>query len=272
MTVLHQNNAVADSISTADAAADERILGLSFFNGTTQDAVEHFRKTGGLLVAPASPALLKLNHDEEYRRALQHADFAIADSELLVVVWRLATGRKLRKISGISYLRYLLQHGISKSGGVFWVVSSDSAKKKAFPWLVANGVLVEEQDFYVAANREARAEDYALLMEIEKRQPRDVIIAMGAGVQERLGLYLRDYLHCQPRPNIHCVGAALGFLTGDQPPISDWSDQHNIGWLPRLWSQPRMLIPRIGIAFALIAMVLKYRSELPPLRRRWTEL
>ena len=109
-------------------------------------------------------------------------------------------------------------------------------------------------------------------MEIETRQPRDIVIAMAAGVQEQLGLYLRDYLHCQPRPNIHCVGAALGFLTGDQPPISEWADKHNLGWLPRLLSQPRMLIPRIGIAFALIGMVLKYRSELPPLRKRWTEV
>jgi UDP-N-acetyl-D-mannosaminuronic acid transferase (WecB/TagA/CpsF family) len=215
---------------------------------------------------------LKLNHDVGYRRALQQADLAIADSELLVVVWRAATGRKLRKISGISYLRSLLEHGISKRGGVFWVVSSDSAKEKAFRWLAANGVLVEEQDFYVTATREAKTEDYALLMEIEKRQPLDVIIAIGAGLQERLGLYLRDYLHCQPKPNIHCIGAALGFLTGDQPPISEWADRHNVGWLPRLLSQPRLLIPRIGIAIALIGMTLKYRSELPPLRSRWTEM
>ena len=271
MSLLDQKIAVAGRSSDITETADERILGISFFSGTAREAIEHFRKAGGLLVAPASPGLLKLYYDEEYRRALQQADLAIADSELLVLVWKLVTGRKLNKISGISYLRSLLDGGISKNDAVFWVVSSDLAKKRAFKWLAAHGFQSEEEDFYVASLQE-KTEDYALLLQIEKRKPRDVVIATVAGAQEKLGLYLRDYLHCQPRPNIHCLGAALGFLTGDQPPISDWADRHNLGWLPRLFSQPRLLIPRIGIAFALIGMVLKYRSELPPLRSRWTEL
>lgn len=254
----------------ADAPFD-RVLGVSFFNGTALDAVERFRKAGGILVAPATAALLKLYYDEEYRRALQEADLAIADSELLVVVWRLATGRKLRKISGLSYLRCLLEHGVSKSGDVFWIVSSQWAKERASQWLRGQGFQVEEQNFYLTPRRE-KTEDYALLLEIEERKPRDIVIAIGAGPQEKLGLYLRDYLNCKPRPNIHCVGAAWGFLTGNQPPISNWATRHNLGWLPRLFFQPRLLLPRIGIALALIRMILKYRAELPQLRTRWTEL
>ena len=72
-----------DAPSISPGVAHERILGISFFNGTARGAVEQFRQIGGYLVAPASPALVKLNYDEEYRRALQQADLAIADSELL---------------------------------------------------------------------------------------------------------------------------------------------------------------------------------------------
>jgi hypothetical protein len=40
----------------------------------------------------------------------------------------------------------------------------------------------------------------------------------------------------------------------------------------RLISQPGMILPRIGIAVVLAGMVFMYRSELPPLRNRWTDL
>ncbi len=270
MSVLDQKVSLVDRTLGGSEVPREQVLGISFFNGTAREVVQHFKNRGGYLVAPAAPALLKLYHDEEYRRALQEADLAIADSKLLVVVWKIATGRRLRKISGISYLRCFLEQPDCQTG-TFWVVASESAKQRAFQWLGNRGFPVEDQDFYVAPHRE-KVEDYALLLEIEKRQPHDIVIATAAGAQEKLGLYLRDYLHCERRPSIHCIGAALGFLTGDQPSISEWADKHDVGWLPRLLSQPRLLLPRIGIALALVGMILKYRSQLPPLRRRWTEL
>ena len=36
-----------------------------------------------------------------------------------------------------------------------------------------------------------------------------------------------------PAPAIHCIGAALGFLTGDQVRIPHWADQWILGWLFR---------------------------------------
>jgi N-acetylglucosaminyldiphosphoundecaprenol N-acetyl-beta-D-mannosaminyltransferase len=270
VSVVDQANTAAKRQPGA-AAPSERILGISFFKGTALEAVEHFRQASGYLVAPAAPALLKLRYDEEYRHALQQADMAIPDSGLLVWAWKLAGGETLTKISGIAYLRCLLENFLCDEGKTFWVVSSESAKVKASRCLIEKGFHVEEEDFHVAQDG-GKTEDYSLLLKIEKLRPRDIVIAIGTGTQEKLGLYLRDYLQCQPRPRIHCIGAALGFLTGDQPPISDWADKHHFGWLARVVSQPRLLLPRIGIALALVRMILKYRSELPPLRKRWTEM
>ena len=218
---------------------------------------------------PASPALIKLNYDTEYRLALQKADLALADSGLLVLLWRLARGRRLRKISGITYLKCLLADcETRKNEKLFWIVSSAAAKNKAITWLRGRGVPIAPDDCYVA-DREKQEHAHALLFEIEKCHPQHVIIAVSGPAQEKLGLYLRDLLLY--RPSIHCVGAALGFLTGDEPPIPDWAERCHLGWLVRLISQPRMFLPRIGIAVVLAAMVFMYRSELPPLRDRWTD-
>ena len=54
--------------------------------------------------------------------------------------------------------------------------------------------------------------------------------------QERLGLYLKQRLSY--RPAIHCIGAAIGFLSGDQVYIPVWADALGMGWLYRTLADP----------------------------------
>ena len=70
------------------------------------------------------------------------------------------------------------------------------------------------------------------------------------------------------RPAIHCIGAALGFITGDQISIPDWADRSYLGWFFRLLAQPRVFIPRLSRAFQLPWLILKYGEKLPPMRGR----
>jgi N-acetylglucosaminyldiphosphoundecaprenol N-acetyl-beta-D-mannosaminyltransferase len=247
----------------------ERVLGLSFFNGTCSEAVEHFLRVGGLLVAPVSPALVKLKYDVEYRRALQTANVTLADSVLLSLLWRIASGRRLRKNSGLSYLKALLGNGRFREETAFWLVSSDAAKENAVRWLREHG-FADRDNVCVVIDSDAQSERYELLTRIENQRPVHVMIALRSGGQEKLGMYLREYL--VNRPAIHCIGAALGFLTGDEAPIPDWAERYGLGWLARLVSQPRMFFPRLGSAGALAGMVFRYRTEMPHLRDRWADM
>src|ERR1700681_1239137 len=86
----------------------ETILGVNFFNGTVDEAVEAMCANRGLLVVPAAPALVKLSEDEGYRRAVTSADMAIADSGAMVLLWRIFTGRRLERISGLKFLKRLV--------------------------------------------------------------------------------------------------------------------------------------------------------------------
>jgi UDP-N-acetyl-D-mannosaminuronic acid transferase (WecB/TagA/CpsF family) len=65
---------------------------------------------------------------------------------------------------------------------------------------------------------------------------------------------------------MHCTGAALGFLTGDQFAIPDWADRLFLGWVFRLFSQPGVFIPRLSHAFELPLLIWKYGEKLPPLK------
>jgi exopolysaccharide biosynthesis WecB/TagA/CpsF family protein len=249
----------------------QRLLGIAFFTGTVAEAVERHGKTGGYVVIPAAPALLKLNYDEGYRKAMQNADLALADSGLLVLMAQMATGARLRKISGLSYFKELFEHGgLQESRSAFWIFASDNAKEKATRWLGDRGFQLEERQCFVAAAAASSSQDYAILVRLEEEKPKHVLIAMAGGGQEKLALYLRDYLLY--RPSIHCIGAALDLLSGEERAIPEWAERIHLGWVLRLVAQPRMFFPRIGIAFALVRMVFKYRSELPPLKKRWSDV
>jgi UDP-N-acetyl-D-mannosaminuronic acid transferase (WecB/TagA/CpsF family) len=67
-------------------------------------------------------------------------------------------------------------------------------------------------------------------------------------------------------PAIHCIGAAIAFLSGDQVNIPAWADKYFLGWAFRSFSEPRRYIPRYWQARKLLGLMLRNRSNLPALR------
>ena len=245
----------------------ETILGVRFFNGHVDLAVDFISEHGGLVVAPAAPALVKLRADEGYRAALTSADLAIADSGFMVLLWQIFRGEKLERISGLKYLKRLVLRLVTKPDErVLWILPSESARAKTMEWLCASGLREATDDCYIAPRYAAIIEDRRLLDKIDMQKPRHIVVGIGGGVQEKLGFYLRENLSY--RPAIHCIGAALGFLTGDQPPIPMWADRFYLGWLLRLLRQPHVFGPRYLSAFKLPGLILRHGRHLPPLTEK----
>jgi N-acetylglucosaminyldiphosphoundecaprenol N-acetyl-beta-D-mannosaminyltransferase len=239
-----------------------QILGIQFFNGNVDEAVQSMMRRGGFLIAPSGTCFSRLREDERYRRAVLGADLAIADSGLMVVLWRLIKRENVERISGLKYLKHLLGklkgEGIGK---VFWVLPSEQARQKLFSWSHRETFVLKQENCYVAPRYGFEVNDQNLVALIEQRRSAHVIIAIGSGPQEKLGYYLRENLSYQPA--IHCVGAALGFVTGDQIPIPDWADRLYVGWLWRLLAQPRTFVPRLSRGLELPWLLWKYGEKLP---------
>lgn len=240
----------------------QKILGIRFFAGDERGAIDEISRGGGLLVVPAAPALVNLAGDQLYCEALQEADFAIADSALMVLLWNLIESDRLPKLSGLKYLRTLVHHPEFGSGRAsFWIMPSVSSAERNLEWLKREGVEVADGDVYIAPKYGMNCEDRDVLRRIEERRPRHVVICVGGGVQEKLGCYLKKNLSY--RPSIHCTGAAIAFLSGDQVHIPIWTDKLGLGWLWRCISDPKRFVPRYWNALFLIPMMLRHRTRLP---------
>jgi exopolysaccharide biosynthesis WecB/TagA/CpsF family protein len=252
-------------VSDTEDICSCQILGIRFFNGDVDEAVASIFRHGGFLVAPSGTCFARLREDEAYRHAVVAADLAIADSGLMVVLWRLLRGENVGRISGLKYLKHLV--GKLKGEGdraVFWILPTESARQKLLDWSCRERFSIKRENCYVAPRYGSDVEDRNLLVLVEQHRPAHVMIAIGSGAQEKLGYYLRESLSY--RPAIHCIGAALGFVTGDQVSIPEWADRFYLGWLCRLLAQPRIFIPRLSRAVQLPWLIWKYGEKLPPTR------
>jgi UDP-N-acetyl-D-mannosaminuronic acid transferase (WecB/TagA/CpsF family) len=251
----------AKSVPAAVQTRYRRILGIQFFIGNAPEAL-HLGTRGGLVVVPAAPALMELANDPEYRQALLEADLAITDSGFMVLAWNVMNWDNIQRVSGLEYLKLLLaQPEFREEGAVMWVMPSEAALDRNFRWLKSQGYAIREEDCYVAPKYGGSVGDSILVRLINQRNPRHVIIGLGGGVQEKLGLYLKR--NCVGRPSIHCIGAAIGFLSGDQVRIPDWADKLILGWLFRCLSNPTRFVPRYAKAWKLPMMLWKYHDRMP---------
>jgi UDP-N-acetyl-D-mannosaminuronic acid transferase (WecB/TagA/CpsF family) len=217
------------------------------------------------VVVPAAPALLELRRDPEYRQALLEADLAITDSGFLVLLWNILMWDRIPRVSGLEYLKLLLNRPeFREPGTALWVMPTQASLERNVAWLKGQGCPVRREDCYVAPKYASGAVvDDALVKLVNERNPRHVIIGLGGGVQEKLGLCLKR--HCAVQPAIHCIGAAIGFLSGDQVRIPDWADKWILGWLFRCLSNPGRFVPRYARALQLLMVLLRYRSRMPDL-------
>ena len=250
------------SSQTITDSSYHQILGVQFFTGNARDAVA-IGMRGGLVVVPSAPVLLAMAEDPYTCEALLNSDFAITDSGLMVLLWRLMKHVRLQRVSGLEYLRLLLeQPALREPGSTFWVMPSVATMEKTLQWLKQQGYPTTQEDCYIAPHYgSGRVTDPDLLKIVNERKPAHIIMAIGGGVQEKLAYAIK--MGACYRPALHCTGAAIGFLSGDQVHIPNWADRFYLGWLFRCFHAPERFIPRYWKARMLVPLLLKYRERAP---------
>ncbi len=232
------------------------ILGVEFTSGDTNEIIDYIIKNGGLLTVPAAPALINLDKDTEYRESLLNSDVVICDSGYMTLIWNLLSKEKVKKLSGLKFIKQLLNYIKSTSeefkDSIFLIepnLENFESNRRLFSKF---SISISENHVYLAPHYKNDFNDFGLLKRIIERKPKLIIINIGGGKQEKLGLFLKKNLvDGTIRTSIICTGAALSFLNGTQARIPMWADKMALGWFFRIIHNPRVFIPRYLVAFRL---------------------
>lgn len=236
------------------------ILGLAFSQIDPTDLVRLLDQGGGLLVAPSGPGLANLDRDTPYREALESADIVLPDSGFLVMLenlWR-NRGDKVRRISGLAFMRAVLDAPPASLADTLWIMPSDAEGSQIAQYLTRFEPFRDQLDWRTAPIYPAgsvRVEDPDLLAHCLERRPAWIFINIGGGVQEKLGHYLKANLDYPAR--VVCTGAAIAFLSGSQANIPTWADRFYLGWLLRILRDPRKFVPRYVGALRLVRLYIQ---------------
>jgi len=235
-----------------------KILGISFFNDSLDNLFDQLNEKGGLLTVPAAPALVTIVNDTHYYDSLLKSDVVIADSGYMVLIWNTFFSSKVKRVSGLEFINHFIKNSKKVKGDVFTVNPSDIDSNENTKYLNSVGVKALPAHAYTAPYYKGEIVDQVLLDQLERIKPNWILVNIGGGTQEKLGLYLKEKLSYSPA--IICTGAALAFKTGRQVKVRNWMDKLYVGWLARCISKPKLYVPRYWKAFKLIGLLFKYKT------------
>ena len=225
------------------------------FNNFKINEFDNIIKMKGLFVFPSGPGLASIDEHDSYYNSLKKADYVFFDSGLFVLLLSIFKNIKVNKFSGFKFLRlFFFYLKKNKTKSIFSIDPNYKFSKSNKRYLKNLGV--KKIYNYVAPKYDTKKlSDKKLLKEIIKAKPSFIMINIGGGTQEILGLYIKQNLKF--KVNILCTGGAISFFTGDQAPINNLIDKLYLGWFLRLIFNPFIFAKRYFYAFKLLPKVLK---------------
>ena len=224
-----------------------KFKGINFFSGNFNEVKKQFDK-GGVLVAPAASALAEIKKKNNYYKALKSSDIAILDSGFFCILIRLFKNYNVIKLSGFLFLRrFLLQYKNNKK----LLLINPSIKENKINSKYLKSLGIRNFKTYISPIYK-KIEDKKLIKIINKFKPHYIMINLGGGVQEILGIYIKKNIKF--KTSIMCTGAAIAFLTGEQAPINKYVDRAYLGWLVRFLWNPKKYYKRTLKSFSLIKL------------------
>tara|TARA_Y100000389_G_C17468464_1_gene527972 strand:- start:113 stop:859 length:747 start_codon:yes stop_codon:yes gene_type:complete len=207
----------------------------------------------GLFVFPSGPGLATIDKDTVYHKSLINADYVFFDSGFFVLLLKFLKKIKVKKFSGYLFLKNFFYY-LRKNKNITILCIDPDKKKSLSNSLYLKSLGNNKVYSYIAPFYNVnKIHDKELLLKIELYKPDIVITNIGGGTQEVLGYYIKQNIKYKIK--IFCTGAAISFFTGEQAPINSFIDKLYVGWLLRIFHNPKIFLMRYFKSIRLFKIV-----------------
>ena len=231
---------------------------IKFYNYLFLEVINKLhKKKRGYLVAPAASSLSQILNDKGHLIALQKSTVAIFDSGFFCFVLLLLRRIRVKKNSGFFFLKKFLNYDLVKKEKLLCIDPNkrDSLLNKKF---LKKNKFTKLTSYIAPTYSSKNVKDLKLLQLIDLYKPKYVLINIGGGTQEKLAFFINK--NSKNNQIIFCLGAAIGFFTGQQAPINTFFDKIYMGWLIRVLFNPAVFIPRVLKSFYLLKLFFAKRA------------
>ena len=224
---------------------------IKFYNYLFLELINILSKKKSYLVAPAASSLSQIERDKRHLLALQKSTVAIFDSGFFCFILFLLRGIRVKKFSGFLFLKHFVSYDLAKKEKVLSIDPNQRASLLNKKFFKINKFT--KLKFYVAPiYNPNNVKDLKLLQLINLYKPKYIFLNIGGGTQEKLAFFINQ--NSKNNHIIFCLGAAIGFFTGQQAPINTFFDKIYAGWLIRVLYNPFVFIPRVLKSIYLIKL------------------
>lgn len=224
------------------------------FNNFKHKEFNKIIKKKGYFTFPSGPGISSIDNDRNYYHSLTKSDLVFFDSGFFVILLRVFKGTKVNKFSGYKFIELFLKYIKINNRKIILCIDPNSEYSQNNKILL-NKLGVKKVYNYIAPKYDPKnIKDLRLVSLINKIKPDFILTNIGGGIQEILGLYLKERI--KNKTTIICTGAAISFFTGDQAPINNLIDKLFLGWFVRLLFNPTIFLKRYFYALKLFPMVL----------------
>ena len=232
-----------------------KFKGIVFKNFQSKNFKKIIKKKG-LFLFPSGPGLSSIEKEIPYLKALKNADYNFFDSGYFVLLLKYFKKINVNKFSGYLFIKLFLEYIKKNNNKKLFLVDPNIrlsvSNTKLFNKI---GVLKKNINNYIAPQYNSKSiSDKRLLNIVKKIKPDCILLNIGGGTQEILGLYIKNNINF--KCTIMCTGAAISFFTGDQAPINTFFDKIYLGWLIRIIFNPHVFLLRYLKSIKLMSIVL----------------
>jgi exopolysaccharide biosynthesis WecB/TagA/CpsF family protein len=219
-----------------------RILGVNIDNLSTVELLKNLNLEGGVVFTPNVDHLIKLQKDQEFRRAYEVANYRVCDSKILIFASQFLGQPFVEKISGSDFFPafYQYNHNNEKTK-IFLLGAAEGVAQKAQARInqkVRRKMVVDTYSPPFGFEQDEQ-ECLKIIDLINQSEATVLAIGLGAPKQEKWVYKYRKKL--KKIKIILAVGATIDFEAGQKKRAPKWMSNLGVEWLYRLGCEPRRL-------------------------------
>lgn len=219
------------------------------------------KKNPSYVVTPNVDHIVKLEHDEEFKKVYKEADLILTDGMPLIWISKLKKTPIKEKVSGSDLFPKVCEMAAKKGYKVFLLGASEGIAAKAAENLKnkyegLNIVGTYSPSYGFEKNNE---EIEKIIEMINQAKPDILAVGLGAPKQEKFLYKYRKNLNV---PISLAIGASIDFEAGVVNRAPKWMQNYGFEWFYRLAKEPKRMFKRYLIDdIRILKIVIKHMKE-----------